>query len=141
MDVLAVHQTKIDVKVDLLSILLNCVGMCVLDDSQCTSFFLWHSWSQSKPSMKLKTAKAIFWINPSGTAWKRFFFCNKTFFFKIESWNFEFHETLQNFNSFSLFRKLLFSISCLIESKFVIFHEILFQKFQLWSCKTKKFYF
>ena len=42
-DVLAVHQTKIDVKVDLLSILLNCVGMCVLDDSQCTSFFLWHS--------------------------------------------------------------------------------------------------
>ena len=42
-DVFAVHQTKIDVMVDLLSILLNCVGMCALDDSQCTSFFLWHS--------------------------------------------------------------------------------------------------
>ena len=41
-DVLAVHQTKIDVMVDLLSILLNCVGMCVLDGSQCTFFFLWH---------------------------------------------------------------------------------------------------
>ena len=44
------------------------------------------------------------------------FFKNKTFlFFKIESWNFqnlfeiEFCETSQNFNSFSLFRQLLFS--------------------------------
>ena len=42
-DMFAVHQTKIDVMVDLLSILLNCVGMCALDDSQCTSFFLWPS--------------------------------------------------------------------------------------------------
>ena len=46
---------------------------------------------------------------------KKFFFRNKTFlFFKIKSWNFQvqleikFRETSQNFNSFSLFRQLLF---------------------------------
>ena len=42
------------------------------------------------------------------------FFRNKTFFFKIESWNFQvqfeigFRETSQIFNSFSFFRQLLF---------------------------------
>ena len=47
---------------------------------------------------------------------KKYFFRNNTFlFFKIESQNFqhlfeiEFCETSQNFNSFSLFRQLLFS--------------------------------
>ena len=47
---------------------------------------------------------------------KNIFFRNKTFlFFKIESWNFQvqfeikIRETSQNFNSFSLFRQLLFS--------------------------------
>ena len=47
---------------------------------------------------------------------KQCFFRNRIFlFFKIESWKFqvqfeiEFHETSQNFNSFSLFREFLFS--------------------------------
>ena len=54
----------------------------------------------------------LFWY------WQRLkhFFRDKTFlFFKIKGWNFqvqfeiEFHETSHNFNSFSLFRQLLFS--------------------------------
>ena len=54
-------------------------------------------------------------------------YCKTFLFFKIESWNFqvqfeiEFRETSQNFNSFSLFRQLLFSsffIGCLIVLKF-----------------------
>ena len=59
---------------------------------------------------------------------KNIFFRNKTFlFYKIECWNFQvrfeikIRETSQNFNSFRLFRQLLFSyfsIVCLIELKF-----------------------
>ena len=72
-------------------------------------------------------------------------------FFKIESWNFqvqfeiEFHETSLNFNSFSLFRQLLFSsffIGCLIELKFckVSWNSISnwTWKFQLSILKNKK---
>ena len=47
---------------------------------------------------------------------RSYFFRNKTFlFFKIESWNFQhlfayvFSETSQNFNSFCLYRQILFS--------------------------------
>jgi hypothetical protein len=91
---------------------------------------------------------------------KNIFFRNKTFlFFKIESWNFqylfeiEFHETSQNFNSFSWFRQLLFSfflwVVCL-SWNFVRLHEILFQtnsenfRFLSWKTKAlflKKFFF
>ena len=53
---------------------------------------------------------------------KRYFFRNTYFFFffKMECWNFqhlfeiEFRETSQNFNSFSLFRQLLFSFFLLV---------------------------
>ena len=83
---------------------------------------------------------------------KNIFFRNKTFlFFKIESWNFQvqfeikIRETSQNFNSFSLFRQLLFSsffISCLIELKFckVSWNSISnwTWKFQLSILKNKK---
>ena len=57
-------------------------------------------------------------------------------FFKIECWNFQvqfeigFHETSQNFNSFSFFRELLFSpfLSVVwLSWNFVRFHEIQFQ--------------
>ena len=64
------------------------------------------------------------------------FFKKKPFlFFKIKSWNFqylfemEFRETSQNFNSFSLFRQLLFSFFLLVfwlNWNFARFHEILF---------------
>ena len=73
-----------------------------------------HTWTWPKPSLKIRTANAIFWICPGifrDYGLKKFFFRNKTFlFFKIESWNFqhlfeiEFCETSQNFNSFSSFR-------------------------------------
>ena len=82
------------------------------------------------------------------------FFRNKTFlFFKIESWNFhvqfkiKIRATSQNFNSFSLFRQLLFS--CFLSVvwlswNFARFREIQFQieteSFSLLSWKTKKFY-
>ena len=65
---------------------------------------------------------------------KNFFFRNKTFFFKIESWNFqhlfeiEFLETSQNFNSSSLFRQFLFSFFLSVvwlSWSFVRFHKIL----------------
>ena len=59
---------------------------------------------------------------------KNIFFRHKNFlFFEIEIWNFQhffeikFCETSHNFNSFSIFRQLLFSLfslSCLIELKF-----------------------
>ena len=84
---------------------------------------------------------------------KNLLFRNKTFlFFKIESWNFqhlfeiEFRETSQNFNSFSLFRKLLFSFFLWVvwlSWNFVRFHKIQFQtdaeSFSVLSWKTKKF--
>ena len=80
---------------------------------------------------------------------------NKTFlFFKIESWNFQvqfeikFRETSQNFNSFSLFRQLLFSyffIGCLIGLKFCKVSRNWISnwtwKFQLSILKKKKVYF
>ena len=107
-----------------------------------------------KTFWKIETGNAIFWMYLGGTASKNFFFRNKTFlFFKIESWNFQvqfeikFRETSQNFNSFSLFRQLLFS--CFLSVvwlswNFARFHEIQFQtepeSFSLLSWKTKKFY-
>ena len=86
---------------------------------------------------------------------KNIFFRNKTFlFFKIESWNFQvqfeikFRETSQNFNSFSLFRQLLFScffIGCLIELKFCKVSRNSISnwtwKFQLSILKNKKVLF
>ena len=84
-----------------------------------------------KPSLKIRTANAIFWIYLGGNWYglKNIFLSNKiVLFFMIECWNFqhlfeiEFRETSQNFNFlFSLFRPLLFSfffICCLIELKF-----------------------
>ena len=75
-------------------------------------------------------------------------------FFKIESWNcqvqfeIKIRETSQNFNSFSLFRQLLFSsffIGCLIELKFckVSWNSISnwIWKFQLSILKNKKVLF
>ena len=72
----------------------------------------------SKPSLKIRTASAIFW-NYLGIfrdyGLKSILLGIKLFlFFKIESWNFqhlfekEFRETSQNFNSFSSFRQFLF---------------------------------
>ena len=79
---------------------------------------------------KIETANAIFW---------KYFFKNKTI---------EFRETSQNFNSFSLFRKLLFSsffISCLIELKFCKVSRNSISKwtwkFQLSILKNKKVLF
>ena len=106
-----------------------------------------------KPSLKIRTASAIFWIYLGGKAQKIFLFRNKTFlYFKIESWNFqylfeiEFGETSKNCNSFSVFRQLLFSFFLMVvwlTWNFVRFHEILFQtdseRFRLLSWK-KKFY-
>ena len=99
------------------------------------------------------------WLTPSfgstlAVRLKKHFFRNIFFlFFKIESWNFqhlfeiEFRETSQNFNSFSLFRQLLFSFFLSVvwlSWNFVRFHEILFQtdseSFSFLSWKTKKFY-
>ena len=79
----------------------------------------------SKPSLKIGTANAICW-NSLGLfrdcSLNYIFLGKKTFlFFKIESWNFphlfekEFRETSQNFNSFSLFRQLLFSFFISVE--------------------------
>ena len=75
-------------------------------------------------------------------------------FFKIESWNFqvqfeiEFRETSQNFNSFSIFRQLLFSsffIGCLIELNFCKVSRNSISswtwKFQLSLLKNKKVLF
>ena len=109
-----------------------------------------------KPSLKIRTASAIFWIYLGifrDYGLKNIFFRNKTFlFFKIESWNFqhlfeiEFRETSQNFNSFSSFRQLLFSFFLLVvwlSWNFVRFQEILFQidaeNISCLSCKIKKF--
>ena len=83
---------------------------------------------------------------------KNIFIRNKTFlFFKIENWNFQhlfeikFREASQNFNSFSLFRQLLFnffSINCLIKLKFCEVSQNPFSnrlwKFQLSILKNKK---
>ena len=62
-----------------------------------------------KPSLKIRTASAIFWIYLGifrDYRLKNIFFRNKTFlFFKIESWNFQhlfenkFRGTSHNFNS------------------------------------------
>ena len=109
--------------------------------------------ARPKPSLKIRTASAIFWIYLGGKAQKIFLFRNKTFlYFKIESWNFqylfeiEFGETSKNCNSFSVFRQLLFSFFLMVvwlTWNFVRFHEILFQtdseRFRLLSWK-KKFY-
>ena len=104
---------------------------------------------QSKPSLKIRTARAIFWIYlgiSRDYGLRNVYFRNKTFlFFKIESWNFqhlfeiEFCETSQNFNLFSLFRQFLFSIFS-ISWNFVRFHGIHFQtaseSFSFLSWKT-----
>ena len=75
-------------------------------------------------------------------------------FLKIENWNFqylfeiEFRETSQNFNSFGLFRQLLFSffsMGCLIELKLCEVSQNSFSnrywKFQLSTLKNKKVLF
>ena len=95
----------------------------------------------SKPSGKLRRHTPSFGCILA--VWpKKYFFRNKTFlFFKIESWNFQvqfeikFRETSQNFNSFSLFRQLLFSsffIGCLIELKFC---EVSWNSISNWTWK------
>ena len=115
-------------------------------------------WWTAKPSLKIRTANAIFWISLCkfrDYGQKKLFFRNETFlFFKIESWNFqhlfeiEFRETSQNFNSFSSFRQLLFSFFLSVvwlSWNFVRFHEIPFSnwfwKFQLSILKNKKVLF
>ena len=119
---------------------------------ECCEFFSELS-LYPKPSLKIGSVNKafLFWF------WqrlKKYFFRNKTFlFFKIESWNFKhlfekgFRETAQSFNSFSLFRQLLFSFFLWVvwlHWNFLRFHEILFQtdsesfSFLIW--KTKKFY-
>ena len=84
---------------------------------------------------------------------KNIFFRHKIFlFFEIEIWNFQhffeikFCETSQNFNSFSIFRQLLFSLfslSCLIELKFCENSQNSFSnrgwKFRLSILKKKSF--
>ena len=80
----------------------------------------------------------------------KFYLGIKLLFFEIESWNFQllfeskFHETSQNFNSFSLFWQLLFSFFLLVvwlSWNFVRFQEIFFSKrfwnFQLSILKNK----
>ena len=83
---------------------------------------------------------------------KNIFFSNKTFwFFKIESWNFQypfeikFCETSENFNLFSWFRQLLFpffSLGCLIDLKLCEVswnsYSNWFWKFQLSIFKNEK---
>ena len=94
-----------------------------------------------KPSLKISTASAIFWIYLGifkDYNLKNISFSKKTFlFFKIESSNFqhlfeiEFHETSQNFNSFSSFNQLLFSFVLLVvwlSSNFVSFHKCFFKQ-------------
>ena len=109
---------------------------------------------QSKTFWKIESVNKafLFWY------WqrlKKIFFRNKTFlFFKIESWNFQvqfeikIRETSQNFNSFSLFRQLLFSwffIGCLIKLKFCKVSRNSISKwtwkFQLSILKNKKVLF
>ena len=106
-----------------------------------------------KPSLKIRTARAIFW-NYLGIfrdyGLKNILFRNKTFsFFKVESWNFqhlfeiEFPETSQNFNSFSLFRQLLFSFFLYRLSDWVEIWGLTISnrcwKFSFLSRKTNKF--
>ena len=107
----------------------------------------------------IKTFQKIESVNKAFLFWywqrpKKYFFRNKTFlFFKIVSWNFQVQNEIkicdnsQNFNSFSLFRQLLFS--CFLSVvwlswNFARFHEIQFQtepeSFSFLSWKTKKFY-
>ena len=88
-----------------------------------------------KPSLKIRTANAIFWIYLGCTyGLKNIFFRNKTFLFlKIESWKFqhlfeiEFRETSQNFNSFSLFRQFYFHFFYRLSDKVEILWD--FMKF------------
>ena len=85
-----------------------------------------------KPSRKLRRLTPSFG-SILAVRLKKIIFRNKTFlFFKIESWNFrvqfeiEFRETPQNFNSFSLFRQLLFSFFLSVvwlSWNFVRFHK------------------
>ena len=95
----------------------------------CVADTICHSLS-AKPSLKIRTANAIYWISPG--IFRDYslqnFFRNETFFvfqdrkLKLSaSVRKEFPETSQSFNSFSSFRQLLisfFSICCLIELKF-----------------------
>ena len=110
-----------------------------------------------KPSLKIRTASAIFWIYLGllrDYGLKFFLLGIKLFlFFKIESWNFqylfeiEFREVSQNFKSFSSFKQLFYSIFLSVvwmSWNFVRFHEILFQSdaesFSFQSWKTKKIF-
>ena len=70
------------------------------------------------------------------------FFRNKTFlFFKIESWNFQhlfenkFHETSQNFNSFSSFRQFLFPFFLSVVFELSIFVVFVFEITALYQPK------
>ena len=97
--------------------------------------------SRTKPAGKLRRLMPSFGCILA-VRLKKYFFRNKTFlFFKIESWTFQvqfeikIRETSQNFNSFSLFRQLLFSsffIGCLIEFKFC---KVSRNSISNWTCK------
>ena len=112
-----------------------------------TLYVSWHfMMSSTKPSLKIRTASAIFW-NYLGIfrdyGLKNIFFRNKTFlFFKIESWNFqhlfekEFRETSQNFNSI---RQTIEKMKIKIVSMKFFFKQML-KVSAFYLKKTKKFY-
>ena len=96
-----------------------CKGLFWIHHYSWNQLYFWKwfecSW-KAKPSLKIRTANTIFWISLGIYRDHGLKKRNKTFlFFKIESWNFQvqfeikIRETSQNFNSFSLFRQLLFS--------------------------------
>ena len=137
------------------NILKPYLHMCCLP---CT-YTLQSGMDLAKPLLKIRAAIATFGSMYLGifrdNTLKNILFTNKTFlFFKIESWNFqdlfeiEFRETSQNFNSFSSFRQLLFSIFLLVvwlSWNVVSFLKSLFQtdaeSFSFLSWKTKKVLF
>ena len=121
----------------------------------CVADTICHSLS-AKPSLKIRTANAIYWISPG--IFRDYslqnFFRNETFFvfqdrkLKLSaSVRKEFPETSQSFNSFSSFRQLLISFFLFVvwlSWNFVRFHKILFQtdaeSFSSLSWKTKTKY-
>ena len=106
----------------------------------------------TKPSRKIESVNKafLFWY----WQWlKKCFFRNKTFFFKIEGWNFQhlfenaFRETSQSFNSIresmEKIKRAIVRMSWM-SWNLVRLHEIQFQidtkSFSFLSWKTKKFY-
>ena len=114
--------------------------------------------NKPKPSLKIRTANAIFWISLGifrDYGLKNIFFRNKNFLFlKIKkSWKIqdlfemEFRETSQNFNWIRQWiEKMKITIVWIswMSWNFARFYEILFQtdaeSFSFLSWKTKKFY-